>query len=163
MRAPCQIGPASTLNNRSARRVEHFALPHETPEQATFWDGLGQAPPWQEDNRAFQDDNLFSARLYIATAGLRAPPTTLARRVLVSPCWMIIGNETTSPKSVNRSMDGAHNAVRLLFRVASSSALFARTLTVRQPLTDAAVSGRRAEESAGSLRCEAQFPRKEIS
>jgi len=57
------------------------------------------------------------------------------------------GSETGILKPINDAVGSAHNAVRL-----SSASLVERTicngrLTVRQPLTDALVRGRRAEES----------------
>jgi hypothetical protein len=60
---------------------------------------------------------------------------------------MKIGGETDIPKSVNRAVGGAYDAVRL-----SSTSLAERTvcngrMTVRRPWADAAVSNRHAEES----------------
>jgi hypothetical protein len=59
---------------------------------------------------------------------------------------MYCGSEPDIPKSVNRAVGGAYNVVRL-----SSASLAERTvcdgrMTVRRPLTDAAVSNRFAEE-----------------
>src|ERR1700730_8661540 len=65
---------------------------------------------------------------------------------------MKIENETDIPKSLNQAVGGAHNAVRLSSASPAERVVCSGRTTVRRPLTDAAVSNPRAEESRPSPR-----------
>ena len=76
---------------------------------------------------------------------------------------MKIGRETGIPNSVNHAAGGAYNAVQLSSASVAECTVFNGRTTAQRPLTDAAPSNRRAEESAGPLALDAQFQRREIS
>jgi hypothetical protein len=70
---------------------------------------------------------------------------------------MKIGRETGFPNSVNHAAGDAYNAVQLSSASVAECTVFDGRTTAQRPLTDAAPSNRRAEESQARWRLMRNF------